>query len=99
MGDTVNNEVGRLSAETASILAQTVKRVERRQSRCEQRQGEMLGAIREMSQNLQRLQSEASSLVNRLQRHSYERGRITDAKRGGRSGTVMPGCLSTVPAT
>merc|ERR1712070_635816 len=89
--DTVTAEVGRLTHEVASVLAQTMKRVDKKQNHLEQRQKEMLGSIREMQTKLQMVQSEASGITTRIQRFAHK-----DAKqpRKGMVGAVVPKCLS-----
>merc|ERR1712106_26377 len=89
--DTVSSEVQRLTSEVASVLAQTMKRVDKKQNHLEQRQKEMLGSIREMQTKLQMVQSEASGLTTRIQRYTHK-----PEKNGRRSiaGAVVPSCLS-----
>lgn len=88
--DTVTSEVGRLTAEVASVLAQTMKRVDKKQNHLESRQKEMLGSIREMQTKLQMVQSEASGLTTRIQRYTHKQ--VKEPRRGI-AGAVVPSCL------
>jgi len=92
----VSAEVGRLNYETASILGQTVRRVDLRQKHIESRQADMEDSVREMHQTLLNLQSEASSLANKLQRvHSTEaQAPSGSAWRRGVAAGVVPPCLA-----
>lgn len=95
MLDEVWTQVGRLRNEAASVLAQSMRRVDQRQCRLEQRQRDMLSAVHEMSQTVQTLQSEASSLTTNLQRAAFERrqGVVGQSKWRRTVGTVMPACI------
>jgi hypothetical protein len=87
--DGVSKEVGRLTSEVASVLAQTMKKVDRKQNYLEVRQKEMLGSIREMQTKLQMSQSEAAGLTTRLQRILHNQ-----SKAPNRGGVVLPSCLT-----
>merc|ERR1719284_2344834 len=89
--ESVSQEVGRLTAEVASVLAQTMKRVDKKQNHLESRQKEMLGSIREMQTKLQMIQSEASGLTTRLQRYSHKQVKVPAT---GLAGAVIPSCLT-----
>jgi len=86
--ESVSNEVGRLTAEVASVLAQTMKKVDKKQNHLEQRQKEMLGSIREMQTKLQMIQSEASGLTTRIQRYSHKQNKVPQRS------SVIPNCIS-----
>mmetsp|Transcript_73367 Transcript_73367/g.203659 ORF Transcript_73367/g.203659 Transcript_73367/m.203659 type:complete len:903 (+) Transcript_73367:149-2857(+) len=88
----VNSEVGRLSGETASVLAQTMRRVDARQSRIEERQADMLAAVHEVQEALQRLQGEAYQVATKMQRNAFER------KQRGQKASVWRRGLPLVPA-
>jgi len=92
----VGTEVNRLNYETATILGQTVRRVDLRQRHIEQRQDDMVASIRDMHQTLLNLQSEASSVSNKLSRlnHDAEKGAGSSGWRRGLGGGVVPGCFS-----
>lgn len=89
--DTVTVEVGRLTGEVACVLAQTMKKVDKKQNHLEHRQKEMLCSIREMQTKLQMVQSEASGLTTRLQRYAHA---TPTQPRRGIAGAVVPSCLS-----
>jgi len=93
----VGSEVNRLNYETATILGQTVRRVDLRQRHIEQRQDDMVSSIREMHQTLLNLQSEASSLSNKLQRlnHDADKGAASSAWRRGLGGGAAPACFAS----
>jgi len=94
--DFIASEVGRLNYETATILGQTVRRVDLRQRHIESRQADMEDSVREMHQTLLNLQSEASSLANKLQRlqHDHVKNMQGSAWRRGLPAGVVP-CFST----
>jgi len=94
--ENVNEQIGRLNAETAIVLSQTMKRLDKRQRHIEQRQEDMLAAIREMLHTLQMLQSEASSLTTQLRHNTFARaqgGPRSSNWRRGLAGTVVPACF------
>lgn len=91
--DSISSEVSRLTAEVASQLAQTMKGVDKRQSHLEQRQKEMLGAVREMQVRLQVLQSEALALATRLSRYA---GRKSKDPRRSKQGSGVPSCIPSL---
>jgi len=96
----IREEIGRLSAETASILGQTMLSVDKRQNRVDQRQTEMLGMVREMQTALQILQSEASSLTTKLRCYNHQQEREVSRNNSWQrslAGAVVPPCLSWVP--
>jgi len=88
--DSISSEVSRLTAEVASQLAQTMKSVDKRQGHLEQRQKEMLGAVREMQIRLQVLQSEALALTTKLNRYAH---RKAYNPRKMNAGSGVPSCI------
>lgn len=87
----VSAEVARLNYETASILGQTVRRVDLRQKHIESRQADMEDSVREMHQTLLNLQSEASSLANKLRRVNHDADKAVSGsawRRGIASGAI-----------
>merc|ERR1712032_1450965 len=97
----IREEIGRPSAETASVLGQTMLSVDKRQNRVDQRQTEMLGMVREMQTALQLLQSEASSLTTKMRsyKHQQEQEEMSRSSswQRGLAGAVVPQCLSWAP--
>eukprot|EP00418_Pyrodinium_bahamense_P061581 CAMPEP_0179169022 /NCGR_PEP_ID=MMETSP0796-20121207/83164_1 /TAXON_ID=73915 /ORGANISM="Pyrodinium bahamense, Strain pbaha01" /LENGTH=466 /DNA_ID=CAMNT_0020871817 /DNA_START=1 /DNA_END=1401 /DNA_ORIENTATION=+ len=100
--DFVTAEVQRLSSETASVLAQSVKRLDRRQTRIEHRQVDMASSVREMHAALLNLQSDASSLANRLQKICHDQAQaqsqVSTWRRGLANCKVMPSCMDLYTA-
>jgi len=62
MFEEVWSQVGRLRNEVACVLAKGLRKIDRRQDRIEQRQGDMLSGLHMMCQTLQSLQSAAGTL-------------------------------------
>jgi hypothetical protein len=90
--DSISAEVGRLTGEVASTLAQTMKSVDKRQSHLEVRQQEMLGSVRELQTRLQVLQSESLGLTTRLNRYVHRKN--AKQPRKGIAGSLVPACMS-----
>lgn len=95
----ISSEVSRLNYETASVLGQTLRRVDLRQKHIEERQDGMIASIREMHQTLLNLQSEASSLTLQLQRLDHRRSNAPkpSAWRRGIPGGIVPACFDCSP--
>lgn len=90
----VGSEVARLNYETATVLGQTLRRVDLRQKHIEQRQEDMVGSIREMHQTLLNLQSDAQSLSNKLQRVHHVQGKVIAPLWAGLAGGEVPRCFT-----
>merc|ERR1712113_531488 len=91
----VSSELDRLNTETASVLAQALRRLDVRQKRIEERQREMAGAVSAAQNKLHRVQTGASQASAQLQRNKD----AFDARRSRpQSGKPMPSCFDWSPA-
>lgn len=71
--NTVSKAVGQLSSELASVLAQEMQLMEKRQQHLEERQDEMQSTIKDMFHTLQHFQRQASEVVQCLERQKQRR--------------------------
>lgn len=99
--DVVNSEIGRLSSETASVLAQTMRQVDGRQKHIELRHRDMMTSVNEIQEALQLLQQEAHAVAGRLHRNAFERERVMKASnwRNGLEGNIMANCMDCTPSS
>lgn len=101
----LNAELGRLSVESASVLAQTICCVDGRQTRIEQRQREMAKSVSGVLDTLQHLQSAAAGAATQMQRNrdaaaDAMRKRKATAQRRSKSqkGSMMSSFFDWSPA-
>jgi len=91
----VGTEVARLNYETATVLGQTLRRVDIRQRHIETRQDDMVTSIREMHQTLLNLQSDSQSLSNKLRRLNHDQDKVaTTSAWGGFARGGVPALFS-----
>eukprot|EP00928_Gymnodinium_smaydae_P003725 TRINITY_DN11317_c0_g2_i1.p1 TRINITY_DN11317_c0_g2~~TRINITY_DN11317_c0_g2_i1.p1 ORF type:complete len:907 (-),score=114.64 TRINITY_DN11317_c0_g2_i1:119-2839(-) len=93
----VHGELGRLSTESANVLAQAMKDTEDRQTRIETRQADMLSTVNEMQETLQNLQNRAYMVLMQLQRNKFDSRQSISQWRRQEGGTVLPSCFDCSP--